>query len=422
MRPELLAPAGSPEALRAAVQNGADAVYLGWGAFNARRGAKNFSDEEFAAALAYCHERGVRVFLTLNTLVTDRELPQALETAVQAGRLGVDAVLVQDWGLFGLLRRTLPDLPLHASTQMSLFTSGGAREIAADGCERVVIARECSAEDTRTICENCPVEVEVFAHGALCMCYSGQCGMSAVIGGRSGNRGACAQPCRLPYGVNEKASGGHPLSLKDANLSAYLQELDDMGVACLKLEGRMKRPEYVAVITGIYRRLLDEKRVPTQEESRQLEAAFSRSGFTDGYYRGRTGPEMFGTRPENAPEPKELFARAKAAYEKEDRRRIPVTMSCTLRAGVPAQLTASAKGHTVRAEGPVPEAARNRALTAEDLRIRLEKTGGTVFEPKETQVELADGLMLPASAVNAMRRQVLEELEMALTQPTRRSS
>ena len=219
MRPELLAPAGSPEALRAAVQNGADAVYLGWGAFNARRGAKNFSDEEFAAALAYCHERGVRVFLTLNTLVTDRELPQALETAVQAGRLGVDAVLVQDWGLFGLLRRTLPDLPLHASTQMSLFTSGGAREIAADGCERVVIARECSAEDTRTICENCPVEVEVFAHGALCMCYSGQCGMSALIGGRSGNRGRCAQPCRLPYGVNAPAKKAYPLSLKDRCLA-----------------------------------------------------------------------------------------------------------------------------------------------------------------------------------------------------------
>ena len=420
MRPELLAPAGSPEALRAAVQNGADAVYLGWGAFNARRGAKNFSDEEFAAALAYCHERGVRVFLTLNTLVTDRELPQALETAVQAGRLGVDAVLVQDWGLFGLLRRTLPDLPLHASTQMSLFTSGGAREIAADGCERVVIARECSAEDTRTICENCPVEVEVFAHGALCMCYSGQCEMSALIGGRSGNRGRCAQPCRLPYGVNAPAKKAYPLSLKDSCLAGRLEEMGAMGVSCVKLEGRMKRPEYVAVITGIYRRLLDEKRAPTQEESRQLEAAFSRSGFTDGYYRGRTGPEMFGTRPENAPDPKELFARAKAAYEKEDRRRIPVTMSCTLRAGVPAQLTASAKGHTVRAEGPVPEAARNRALTAEDLRIRLEKTGGTVFEPKETQVELADGLMLPASAVNAMRRQVLEELEMALTQPTQR--
>ena len=201
MRPELLAPAGSPEALRAAVQNGADAVYLGWGAFNARRGAKNFSDEEFAAALAYCHERGV------------------------------DAVLVQDWGLFGLLRRTLPDLPLHASTQMSLFTSGGAREIAADGCERVVIARECSAEDTRTICENCPVEVEVFAHGALCMCYSGQCGMSALIGGRSGNRGRCAQPCRLPYGVNAPARKAYPLSLKDSCLAGRLEEMGAMGVS-----------------------------------------------------------------------------------------------------------------------------------------------------------------------------------------------
>ena len=243
MRPELLAPAGSPEALRAAVQNGADAVYLGWGAFNARRGAKNFSDEEFAAALAYCHERGVRVFLTLNTLVTDRELPQALETAVQAGRLGVDAVLVQDWGLFGLLRRTLPDLPLHASTQMSLFTLGGANEAAALGLERVVLARELARDEIREICAGCPAEIEVFAHGALCMCYSGQCEMSAVVGERSGNRGACAQPCRLPYGVNGPCRGGHPLSLKDANLSAYLAELEAMGVACLKREGRRKRPE-----------------------------------------------------------------------------------------------------------------------------------------------------------------------------------
>ena len=407
---ELLSPAGGWEAMVAAVQNGADAVYMGFGGLNARRSARNFTDEEFRAAVAYCHLRVVKVYLTLNTLVTDRELPAAAQALQKASDMGVDAILIQDWGVWRLAREIAPDVPLHASTQMSLHTLGGACRAAELGLERVVLARELSRRDIHTITRGCPAEIEVFGHGALCMCYSGQCEMSAVIGGRSGNRGACAQPCRLPYGVNEKASGGHPLSLKDANLSAYLQELDDMGVACLKLEGRMKRPEYVAVITGIYRRLLDEKRAPTQEESRQLEAAFSRSGFTDGYYRGRTGPEMFGTRPENAPEPKELFARAKAAYEKEDRRRIPVTMSCTLGAGVPAQLTASAKGHTVRAEGPVPEAARNRALTAEDLRIRLEKTGGTVFEPKETQVELADGLMLPASAVNAMRRQVLEEL------------
>ena len=234
--PELLAPAGSPEALRTAVEHGAGAVYLGWGAFNARRGARNFSEEEFAQSVDYCHLWGVRVFLTLNILLSDRELPEALETARTASRLGVDAVLVQDWGLFDLLRRTLPDLPLHASTQMSLFTSGGACEIAADGCQRVVLARECSKEDTAAICQNCPAEVESFVHGALCMCYSGQCAMSALIGGRSGNRGRCAQPCRLPYGVNEPAKNQRPLSLKDSCMADHLGELAEMGVSCLKIE------------------------------------------------------------------------------------------------------------------------------------------------------------------------------------------
>ena len=411
MRPELLAPAGSPEALRAAVQNGADAVYLGWGAFNARRGAKNFSDEEFAAALAYCHERGVRVFLTLNTLVTDRELPQALETAVQAGRLGVDAVLVQDWGLFGLLRRTLPDLPLHASTQMSLFTSGGAREIAADGCERVVIARECSAEDTRTICENCPVEVEVFAHGALCMCYSGQCEMSALIGGRSGNRGRCAQPCRLPYGVNAPAKKAYPLSLKDSCLAGRLEEMGAMGVSCVKLEGRMKRPEYVAVITRIYARLLEEGRGPTADERAELEQAFSRSGFTDWYWQGKHGAAMFGTRPENAPDPKDLFEEARRAYERDSLRTVPVDLSCSVSAGVPCTLTVSDRdGHSVTVTGPVPEEAVNVPLTREKVEGQLSRTGGTPFSCEKVTVHVDEGLSLPLSALNALRRQALEEL------------
>ena len=414
---ELLSPAGGWEAMVAAVQNGADAVYMGFGGLNARRSARNFTDEEFREAVAYCHLRGVKVYLTLNTLVTDRELPAAAEALKKASDMGVDAILIQDWGIWRLAREIAPDVPLHASTQMSLHTLGGACRAAELGLERVVLARELSRRDIHTITRGCPAEIEVFGHGALCMCYSGQCEMSAVIGGRSGNRGACAQPCRLPYGVNEKAAGGHPLSLKDANLADYVQELEQMGVACLKLEGRMKRPEYVAVITGIYRRLLDEKRGPSREESRQLEAAFSRSGFTDGYYKGRTGPEMFGTRPENAPEPKELFARAKAGYSREDSRRVPVDMVCTLRAGEPVSLTASAGGHVVRAEGPTPEEARNRALTAEELQSRLEKTGGTVFRPRETRVELEEGLMLPASAVNALRRQALEGLEAALAQP-----
>lgn len=410
-RPELLAPAGSPEALRAAVQNGADAVYLGWGAFNARQGARNFSGGEFTDALSYCHVRDVRVFLTLNTLLTDQELPQALKTAAEACRLGVDAVLVQDWGLMELLRHTLPELPLHASTQMSIFTSGGAAEAAADGCRRVVIARECSREDTAEICRSCPVEVETFTHGALCMCYSGQCAMSALIGGRSGNRGRCAQPCRLPYGVNQPAEKDYPLSLKDSCLASQLQDMAGMGVACLKLEGRMKRPEYVAVVTGIYARLLEETRAPTEGELRELETAFSRSGFTDWYWRGRRGREMFGVRPENAPEPAELFASVKSTYERDGLRTVPVRFACRVLSGRQSMLTADdGAGHAVTVSGPVPETARYRSLTADELKSRLRKTGGTPYSCQAVQIALDEGLSLSAGAVNALRRDALDAL------------
>ena len=423
---ELLSPAGGLDSLIAAVQTGADAVYMGFGAFNARRSAKNFTDEEFASAVAYCHLRGVRVFLTLNTLLTDRELEQAAESLRKASDMGVDAVLVQDWGLLTLAREIVPDVPLHASTQMSLFTLGGANEAAALGLERVVLARELARDEIREICAGCPTEIEVFAHGALCMCYSGQCEMSAVVGERSGNRGACAQPCRLPYGVNGPCRGGHPLSLKDANLSAYLTEMEAMGVACLKLEGRMKRPEYVAVVTGIYRRLLDEKRRPTAEESRQLEQAFSRSGFTDGYWLGKKGPQMFGTRPENAPEPKELFAKAREMYENgRENRKIPVNLRLSVRRGEPVRLGGACAVHGGAAfamsTGAVPEEARNRAVTAEELRQRLSKTGGTVFTADRIEIELDEGLTIPASAVNGLRRELLEELaERRKDIPTRR--
>ena len=419
---ELLSPAGSRAALEAAVQSGADAVYMGFGAFNARRNAKNFTDEEFADAVAYCHLRGVRVFLTLNTLLTDRELPQAAEVLRKASQMGVDAVLVQDWGVLTLAQAVTPDLPIHASTQMSLFTSGGARWAERLGMERVVLARELCREDIANVCRHCGAEIEVFVHGALCMCYSGQCTMSALIGQRSGNRGACAQPCRLPYGVNGPCKNQFPLSLKDANLSAYLQELGDMGVACLKLEGRMKRPEYVAVITAIYRRLIDEKRGPTAEESRALEQAFSRSGFTDGYYRRRKGPAMFGTRPENAPEPRELFSEARKLYENGEHKQIPITMQANIRTGQPAALTVSDGVHAVTVTGPVPEAARNRALTAEDAAQRLQKTGGTVFRCETAEVDVGDGLMLTAAAINGLRRDALEALAAARTAvPQRRS-
>ena len=412
--PELLAPAGSPEALRAAVDSGADAVYLGWGGFNARRGAQNFSEEEFADALAYCHVRGVRAFLTLNILLSDRELPAALEAARTASRLGVDAVLVQDWGLFDLLRHALPDLPLHASTQMSLFTSGGANEIAAAGCRRVVIARECSKEETAAICRACPAEIEAFVHGALCMCYSGQCAMSALIGGRSGNRGRCAQPCRLPYGMGGPARDQRPLSLKDSCLAGRLREMADMGVACLKIEGRMRRPAFVAAVTGVYARLLEEGRAPTAQEQDVLERAFSRSGFTDAYWRGRKGPEMLGHRPEDAAPPA-------AEAPRLEERRVPVRLACRVRAGAPCALTAEdGDGRSVTVAGPVPEPAGRRALTAEDLSARLRKTGGTPYYCAGAEAAVDPGLFLPAAAVNALRRDALDALSAARSAPPRR--
>lgn len=412
---ELLSPAGGYDALVAAVQSGADAVYMGFGAFNARRSAKNFTDEDFASAVRYCHLRGVRVFLTLNTLVTDRELPQAAEALRNASRMGVDAVLVQDWGLLTLAREIVPDLPIHASTQMSLFTLGGANEAAALGMERVVLARELCRDDIAEICKGCGAEIEIFGHGALCMCYSGQCEMSAVLGQRSGNRGACAQPCRLPYGVNAPCRNGYPLSLKDANLSACLQDMERIGVDCLKIEGRMKRPEYVAVVTGIYRRLLDERRHPTAAEVTALEQAFSRSGFTDGYWRGKKGKAMLGTRPENAPEPKELFAKAREVYENgRENRKIPVILHLIVRRGEPVRLGGSCAIHggvtIAMAQGDAPEEARNRAVTAEELRQRLSKTGGTVFTADSVEIELDEGLMVSASVINGLRREVLDAL------------
>ncbi len=229
---ELLAPAGSPEAVNAAVQCGADALYLGYGNFNARRNAKNFSREEFAAAVSYCHLRGVKVYLTLNTLLTDRELPAAAELAAQAQGLGVDAVLIQDLGLMRVLRQAAPDLAVHGSTQLTVHNLDGVKFCADQGMTRVVLSRELSRDQIEYICRNSPIEIEVFAHGALCMCYSGQCFFSSVVGGRSGNRGLCAQPCRLKYGWQGKADGC-PLSLKDLSLAGHLRELKRMGVSCV---------------------------------------------------------------------------------------------------------------------------------------------------------------------------------------------
>ena len=416
---ELLAPAGSMEAVAAAVQNGADAVYLGWGDFNARRNAKNFSEEEFAAAVSYCHVRGARVYLTLNTLLTDRELPRAAEFAARASAIGADAVLVQDMGVVRMLRQAAPDLPVHASTQMTIHNLDGVRMAADLGMSRVVLSRELSRAQIAYICERAPIEIEVFAHGALCMCYSGQCFLSSVIGGRSGNRGLCAQPCRLRYGWMDKADA-YPLSLKDLSLAGHLRELRKMGVACVKLEGRMKRPEYVAVVTGIYSRAIKEDREPTAEELEQLRAAFSRQGFTQGYYLGEKGPDMFGVREEEK-EPRELFAAARNTYQSGEAQRVPVTFYAMIRPGEPARVgVEDPQGRVVTVEGQVPEAARTRPLTAEAVETQLSRTGGTPYRCVKVRALVEEGLSLPLAALNALRRESLDKLTGLREQPPRR--
>ncbi|MCI2106810.1 MAG: DUF3656 domain-containing protein [Intestinimonas sp.] len=406
---ELLSPAGGPESVTAAVQSGADAIYLGYGDYNARRNAKNFSQRELAAAVSYCHLRGVKVYLTLNTLLTDRELAGASEVAAQAVSTGVDAILAQDLGVVRMLHQTVPEVPVHGSTQLTIHSLDGVLRCAELGMSRVVLSRELDREAIAAICTRSPIEIEVFAHGALCMSYSGQCYFSAVIGGRSGNRGMCAQPCRLRYGWGKQADSAL-LSLKDLSLAGHLRDLDEMGVTCIKLEGRMKRPEYVAVVTGIYARAIREGRGPTAEEQTQLEAAFSRQGFTDGYYERKKGPEMFGVRGETA-EPRELFARTRADYSGREHPRVPVLFSAVLHAGSPARVTAEdGSGRQAVAEGPLPEPARNRALTAGEVKKQLGKTGGTPYLCREVRVNLESGLALPLSALNALRRQALNGL------------
>ncbi len=416
---ELLAPAGSMEAVAAAIQNGADAVYLGYGDFNARRNAKNFSREEFAAAVSYCHVRGAKVYLTLNTLLTDRELPQAAEFAAEASALGADAVLVQDMGVLRMVRQVAPDLPIHASTQMTVHNLDGVKMVADLGMTRAVLSRELSRDQIEYICQNAPIEIEVFAHGALCMCYSGQCFLSSIIGGRSGNRGLCAQPCRLKYGWGDKADS-YPLSLKDLSLAGHLRELRKMGVKCVKLEGRMKRPEYVAVVTGIYSRAIHEDREPTAEEVEQLQAAFSRQGFTQGYYLDQQGSHMFGVREETR-EPKELFAAARNTYQSGEAQRVPVTFYAMLRPGEPAHVgVKDPEGRVVTVEGPVPEEARTRPLTADAVEKQLARTGGTPYRAERMRVLVEDGLSLPLSTLNSLRRDALDGLTKQREQLPRR--
>lgn len=406
---ELLSPAGSPEGVIAAVQNGADAVYMGMGDFNARRGAKNFTDEEFVKAVRYCHVRGCKVYVTLNTLVNDREMHDAVAAAKIASDAGADGLIVQDLGMSYAIRCALPDIPLHASTQMSLHNLAGVEAAAEMGMTRAVLARELSFEQIRFITQNASIETEVFVHGALCFCHSGQCYMSSLIGRRSGNRGLCAQPCRLQYSLGGRMDD-HPLSLKDNCLVEQIRRLEEAGVASLKIEGRMKRPEYTGIVTGVYAKALREQRNPEKEEMELLEKTFSRQGFTQGYFIGDK-LDMFGVRSEPDKDAEKIFSNARKQYAEGELRRVPVHFYTVLEKGEHIKAIAfDDEGHKAIATGPVPERAKRQGLTEQYLTEQMFKTGGTPYNCVENKAKAEPGLYLPASEINELRRKLIAQL------------
>ena len=400
---EILAPAGGEAQLRAAVLCGADAVYLGLRGFNARAGAENFDENTLPQTVGWCHARGVRVYATLNTLVTDRELPQWLHSLDAVAAAGVDGVLVQDLGLAKIIRQRYPTLPLHASTQMTIHNLAGARLLEEMGFAQVVLARELSKEEIAAICAGTSLRCEVFVHGALCMSVSGQCYLSSVLGERSGNRGRCAQPCRLDF----KSHGrGYALSLKDLTLTDRLRELEALGVASFKIEGRLKRPEYVAAAVTACRQSLAGE-VPDLET---LRSVFSRSGFTDGYYTARRDLTMFGTRTREDAAAAAAVQGKLSALTRNEVGRLPVDMVLTMAPGEPATLAVTDGTHRVEVAGEVPQTALTRPTDEELAHRALEKCGGTPFYLQNLTCHIGEGLMLPLSALNRLRAAALTAL------------
>ncbi len=412
---EILAPAGSPEALTAAVRCGADAVYLGGRDLNARRNATNFSNEELAAAVQYCHARGVKVYVALNTLVRDDEMKTAMRAVECACDIKADALILQDIGLASLVSKAAPNMPMHASTQMSVQTLDGIKLLHDLGFCRAVLPRELSKKELEIIAAGSPIELEMFVHGALCMSLSGQCLLSAVLGSRSGNRGLCAQPCRLPFGCENGT--GHDLSLKDMSLVKNLRELADIGITSFKIEGRMKRPEYVAAAVTACRSSLDGN--DPDEYEHTLEAIFSRSGFTSGYYDSKLGRDMFGVRrKEDVTAAKDVFSPLAALYDGE-KPLIKADMSFCAKAEQPMALTVTACERSVTVTSDdIVQKALNRSVTDDEISARLSKCGSTQFFVGNIKTEIDDGLYISAAQVNALRRCALEELDKKISERT----
>ena len=407
---EILAPVGSEEMLHAAVFSGADAVYLGFSGFNARTGAGNFDADSLKEAVRFCHARGVKVHVALNTTVYGGELASLCDAIRAVAASGADAVICQDLAVATLIGKIAPQLPRHGSTQMSVHTLQGALELKELGFTRVVLARELSLPEVEQITRHCGIETECFVHGALCMCVSGQCYMSAFLGGRSGNRGSCAGPCRLPFEANALPEGKpgrlHHLSLKDNSVIDKLDQLQAIGVASAKIEGRLRTPEYVAAavsacLAGREGRAYDRD---------LLKNAFSRSGFTSGYLDGKIDGTMFGVRSEaDAELTKKTLPALRELYRRE-RSRVPVRMKLEIEEGGQKLTVTDADGNKAFAYGDFePQPAR--ADPTESLKRSLAKTGGTPFAAENIEVEMDEGpWFVPGSTVNELRREALDAL------------
>ena len=408
---EILAPVGNYEALCAAVRSGADAVYFGMKDFSARRNAENFSEEEMVSGIKYCKRRGVKTYLTLNIAIKQNELASAFEVAKKAYFSGIDGFIVSDLGIAKMIRETMPDVQLHASTQMTVNSPSALPILKELGFCRVVPAREMSKAELNLFCKKAKeagIEVEAFVHGALCMCLSGQCLMSSVLGGRSGNRGLCAGPCRLPFMV--PGGTGYDLSLKDLSLVKYINEMINMGIYSFKIEGRMKRPEYIAAAVTACRNAA-ENGFLSDEATEILENVFSRSGFTDGYYTGKLGKEMFGVRKNSdIQKSKQIYNSIHNLYRNEFPR-IPLSVTAEIRENSPIKISFFYCDKTVCESGGIPIAATKKATREEDVIKLISKLGGTPFFIEKIDITIDDGLFVSAGEINEIRRKCCERLE-----------
>lgn len=438
---EILAPAGSWESMVAAINAGADAVYMGGSRFGARAYADNPEEDRFLEAIDYAHLHGCSLYMTVNTLVKDEELDQLFAYLLPYYERGLDGVIVQDLGVFSLIHRKFPGLPIHASTQMTITGYHGARILKEMGASRIVTARELSLEEIRTIREHVDIEIESFVHGALCYCYSGQCLLSSFIGGRSGNRGRCAQPCRLPYEVKRdgksigKSNERFVMSLKDLCTLDILPDIIDAGVYSLKIEGRMKSPRYTAGVVRAYRKYVDMYleigrsgyRVDPKDREMLLEL-FDRGGLTEGYYQNHNGASMVSLqeKPSFRQGNQTLFEYLDKEYI-EKKKQEPICGTVTIKEGEPVLLTLTlcgGKNGTIEASvtGPVAESAQRQPLTEETLKKQLHKTGNSPFYFETLEVIIEGNCFLPVQAINDLRRSGIEELVCGVQQSFMRES